>query len=212
MIPRYQKVLFYCLMAGIVTMAIFLFSERQKVRDRWSAKIDSAPLVAPQYSAEKSVTLDLASDRDGTITAVQRQVALPEESSVRARALLDKLAAEYALPRSDHPLPNGAAVDDVFLLKWPTGDQPKASETRSELAVINLRGSFVNQHPSGVQTEMLSVLSMLGTLHENFPQIAEVRFVVDGRSRETMAGHVDLDREYPAIDTTVAANDLQPAP
>jgi len=87
-----------------------------------------------------------------------------------------------------------------------------AMDESGEMAVINLRGSFIDQHPSGVETEMLSLLSMLGTLHANFPEIATVRFVVDGKTRDTVAGHVDLSRLYPALDTTAAPADLQPAP
>jgi Sporulation and spore germination len=220
LIPRYQRVLFYGLMASIVLMALFLFYERERVRKRWMAKVDSTPLVAPSHTIEASATFDLASDRDGTITAVQRQLALPEEASVRARALLERLMAEYALPQSDHPLAGGTVVDDVFLVRLPlAGDSAQTGEAtddraddQGEMAVINLRGSFIEQHPSGVETEMLSLLSMLGTLHANFPEIATVRFVVDGKSRETVAGHVDLERLYPALDTTAGPSDLQPAP
>ena len=58
---------------------------------------------------------------------------------------------------------------------------------------------------------MLTVLSMIGTLHANFPEITQVRFLVDGQPRETLAGHVDLARVYPVIDTAVTAARLQPA-
>jgi hypothetical protein len=205
-------VLFYGLLASIVLMALFLFYERERVRKRWLVKVDSTPLTAPAHASETSVIFDLASGRDGTITAVQRQLALPDEASVRARALLERLMAEYALPRSDHPLAGGAAVDDVFLVRLPMAGDTTAMDESGEMAVINLRGSFIDQHPSGVETEMLSLLSMLGTLHANFPEIATVRFVVDGKTRDTVAGHVDLSRLYPALDTTAGPADLQPAP
>ena len=69
-------------------------------------------------------------------------------------------------------------------------------------AVINLRSSFVNAHPSGVEVESLTLLSMIGTLHANLPQIEQIRFLVDGQPRETLAGHADLLRTYPSRDTT----------
>jgi hypothetical protein len=70
--------------------------------------------------------------------------------------------------------------------------------------VIDLRSSFVNQHPSGVEVESLTLLSILGTLHANLPQIEQVRFLVDGQPRETLAGHADLLRTYPSRDTVTA--------
>lgn len=226
MIPRYQRILFYVLIAGIVLMAIFLFYERKRAHDRLTAQMDATPLAAPVETGTDSYTLDLASDKDGSIVAVQRQIALPLEPSVRARALLEKLVAEYALPKSAHPIASGAAIDDVFLLNLPIAStapenqnadasSPPASQTQpgpeGQLAVVNLRGTFVNEHPSGVEVETLTLLSMLGTLHANFPQITQVQFLVDGQKRETLAGHADLLRVYPVIDTTISHSQLQPA-
>lgn len=221
MIPRYQRILFFSLLAGIVLMAIFLFYERQRAHERLTARNDATPLAAPVSADTEAFTLDLANDGDGSITAVQRQIALPQEPSVKARALLEHLMAEYALPKSQHPLASGAAIDDVFLLKLPIvspvvpaagtlPEIPSVTESTGEIAVINLRGSFVNDHPSGVEVEMLTILSILGTLHANFSEITQVQFLVDGQPRGTLAGHIDLGRVYPAVDTSVAASGLQP--
>jgi len=151
---------------------------------------------------------------------------LPVEVNARVRALLDQLIAEYALPGSAHPLQQGSAVSEVFLLPLPVvgysvnsaaplradgtpATSPVAADTPGpapanpggELAVIDLRSTFVNQHPSGVEVESLTLLSIVGTLHANIPQIEQVRFLVDGQPRETLAGHADLLRTYPSRDT-----------
>jgi hypothetical protein len=212
MIHRYQRALFYFLLGSILTMAVFLFYERQQFRERLNARIDATPLLPPSFSAATEVTLDLARDSDGTIAPVERKLALPEEPSVKARALIDRLMVEYALPRSDHPLPEGIAVEDVFMVKMSTMSNTPEAQEGGQLAVIDLRGSFLDQHPSGLEAEMLSLLSMLGTLHQNFPDVYAAQFLVDGRVRDTIAGHADLRRMYPAIDTTVGVSELQPAP
>jgi hypothetical protein len=231
MIPRYQKILFSILLTGILLMGTILFYEHKRAEDRLAAAHDATPIAAPADASTETIPLDLANDADGSITAVDRQLALPQEPSVRARALLERLLAEYALPKSAHPLASGAAVDDVFLLKLPITSPPPqaatgatkaaASESRSasdprsdtdrtghshrELAVINLRGSFVDKHPSGVTVETLTLDSILGTLHANFPEITQVRFLVDGQPHDTLAGHIDLTRVYPVSDTTRTA-------
>ena len=229
MISRHQRILFWVLIGCILAMGVFLFWERERARDRIGALADATPIDAP-YTNTESITLDLASDADGTLTATTRQIALPDEATARARALLEHLVAEYALPDSPHPLQSGAAIDDVFLLPLPivghavdtsakpspngnTPTVPVAADPNSpqpqtpggELAVINLRSSFVNAHPSGVEVESLTLLSIIGTLHANLPQIEQIRFLVDGQPRETLAGHADLLRTYPSRDTTVAA-------
>jgi hypothetical protein len=232
MIQRHQRIVFWSLIVCILAMAALLFYERQRGRERIENLADSTPMDAPTGTTEP-VTLDLANDSDGTISAQQRQIALPDEETARARALIDHLIAEYALPGSPHPLQPGAAVNEVFLLPLPvigyavtgssdataTGNAPatvpvapangealQPNSPGGELAVIDLRGSFVDQHPSGVEVESLTLLSILGTLHANLPQIEQVRFLVDGQQRETLAGHADLLRTYPSRDTALAAN------
>ena len=64
------------------------------------------------------------------------------------------------------------------------------------MAIVNLSGSFAAVHPSGIEAETLTLLSIIGTLHANFPEIAQVRFLVDGQPRDTLAGHADLTRVY----------------
>ena len=230
MIPRYLRIVFWSLNGCILLMACFLFYEHQSARNRLSSLSDQTPIDAP-YTVSENITFDLANDADGSITATQRHIALPEEPTARARALLEHLVAEYALPGSPHPLQSGSAVADVFLVALPiTGHEvdanapstpgvtPSTSPVRStdpdalqpigpggELAVINLHSSFVNSHPSGVEVESLTLLSMIGTLHANLPQIEQVRFLVDGQPRETLAGHADLLRTYPSRDTTIPA-------
>ena len=81
--------------------------------------------------------------------------------------------------------------------------QPAASPAAAngpEMAVVNLTSAFVASHPSGIESETLTLLSICGTLHANLPQVTEVRFLVDGRSRPTLAGHADLTRTYLAAE------------
>jgi hypothetical protein len=72
-----------------------------------------------------------------------------------------------------------------------------ASEPSSpQMAVVNLTGAFANGHPSGLQAETLTILSLCATLHANLPRVTQVRFLVDGETRPTLAGHADLTRTY----------------
>jgi hypothetical protein len=70
----------------------------------------------------------------------------------------------------------------------------------AQLAVVNLTGSFAASHPSGIETETLTVLSICGTLRANLPSVTQVRFLVDGHERATLAGHADLTRTYLTAD------------
>lgn len=198
MIRRYQKITLWLLLVTTVLMAAYLIRMRARAQDRLAAIPDSAPMPIPVEAAPVQVTLLFANDEDGSLAPTEQQFALPAESTTRARTLLNDLFAEYAKSGSPHPLAPVVAVDDVFLLPVPESTSAKPQQ----MAVINLNGSFVDHHPSGILVENLTLLSILGTLHANFPQITQVRFLVDGRPRETLAGHADLGRTY------LTANDV----
>ena len=91
----------------------------------------------------------------------------------------------------------------------PVSPPQDARQTGPLLAVVNLTGSFAASHPSGIETEMLTVLSICGTLHANLPRVTQVRFLVDGHERATLAGHADLTRTYLAGDV-VPSDGAQP--
>jgi hypothetical protein len=199
MIPRYQKVLFVLLLAASLAMAGILWHLRNRAHQRMLAGEDSAPTQAPEVEPAEQATLVAANDADGSLLAQERSLPLPEDPGTRARVLLGKLLDLYASPDSSHPVPGGASgIAQVFLL--PAQSAQDSLPPDAELAVVNLTGSFAANHPSGIETETLTVLSICATLRANFPRIAQVRFLVDGQMRPTLAGHADLTRTYLTAD------------
>jgi hypothetical protein len=230
-IPRYQRILFWSLALAVLLMAAFLLRGCQQAREKLTRQQDETPLAAPADTPPQSFHLAMASDADASITTVDRQLALPTDPTARARALLAELIAEYSLKNSAHPLASGPAVDDVFLVDLPlkaaaatnlaehVGDAPETGEPSAtagaslstdpqtpggQLAVVNLSSAFADHHPSGIEVETLTINSIVGTLFANFPRIEQVRFVVDGQPRDTLAGHADLTRTYQAVNTATA--------
>jgi hypothetical protein len=208
MIPRHQAVILIILVLASLVMGGVLFHMRDRAHQRLLAGQDSAPTQAPQVAAPEQATLLVANDDDNSLRGQVHSLPLPKDPGARARAVLGKLLDLYAAPDSNHPVPGGAAsVAEVFLLPV---DRSKAAYNGSgdELAVINLKGSFVASHPSGLETETLTVLSICGTLHANLPRVAQVRFLVDGQVRPSLAGHADLTRTY-LVSNTVPADFVQ---
>jgi Sporulation and spore germination len=203
MIPRYQRILFWVLLVASVAMAVVLIRLRERAADRIAASRDSAEVAAPQNPAPaETVTLFEANDADDTVAPVTRQLALPKETGARARVLLRQLFADYAAPASKHPLTAGPGIEEVFFMPASANGKPNSSavDSGAQTAIVNLTGAFAENHPSGIEPETLTLLSIIDTLHENFPGVEQVRFLVDGQPRETLAGHADLTRTYLAAD------------
>lgn len=220
MIPRHQTILLGVLVLASLVMGVALWQLRDRAHQRLVAGEDSAPTKAPEVAPAEQATLMVANDDDNSLLGQVHSLPLPSDPGSRARAILGRLLDIYAAANAAHPVPGGAtSVAQVFLLpvlesesgkavagtSAPGGSGPSnsgggnsgaARDSGPELAVVNLTSSFVSTHPSGLETETLTVLSICGTLHANLPRVTQVRFLVDGQSRATLAGHADLTRTY----------------
>ena len=180
--PRLQIVV-----AALVLTALGLGYYALRLRRQAEAThrivLDTRPIAPPVSGLLQSARLFMADDRDGTITERQTPLALPDSPSSKAVTLLRALTAAYLENSSAHRLGEGADVRSVYFIT-------------DNLAVIDLNAEFANNHRSGVLVEELTVVSLVETLAAAFPELKQVRFLVDGKERETLAGHIDLKTAY----------------
>ncbi len=193
LVSRWERILFFTLLASAVAMSVFLVRYRERVDAHFQARAMAVPLAGAAAQASAGpLMLSLANDSTGALTERSLPYPVPQDPGTRARVALEKLLSEYTAPGSLHPLkslaPGVETVNQVFLLPAPG--------RRGTLAVVDLSSGFARLHPSGIEVETLTLLSMIATLHANLPAVTEVRFLVDGEPRTTLAGHADLDRAY----------------
>jgi hypothetical protein len=216
MIPRYQRILYWILIGLIALMFLFLIRGCVSKNERISAMRDESRIPAPTDLPAEQVSISQASDADASITLDDVTMPRPADQSLRAKVILDRMFSDFAESSSTHPLPAGPAVTDVFLVPLPvTNPSPDSNDVATNqqpspyghvhadgdlLAVVNLTKTFADAHPSGIETEDLTLRAIIATLHANFPAIQEVRFLVDGQPRDTLAGHADLTRPYAILD------------
>jgi hypothetical protein len=181
-------IMFLVLSLVAAGLAFYAWELRHRVALEERRLADQASKVLPPAGGPTTlVTVYVAADADGTLHREQENVPLPEERSERARAILRALLSKYMQSDSAHPLQQGSDVRDVFLLGGDT-------------AIVDTTAGFADSHPSGVLTEELTVASLVLTLNANDPRIERVKILVDGKERETLAGHSDLSRFYKASD------------
>jgi hypothetical protein len=63
---------------------------------------------------------------------------------------------------------------------------------------VDLTAASPNQKEirASAEDELLAVYAMVNTLAQNFPEVRQVRFLMDGRETQTLAGHIDLTRVH----------------
>jgi len=156
---------------------------------REAARPRVRPAAAPEHAAPpaagpvEKVTVFVAYDDPGELRARSVSVPLASGRQQRAEALVRALIGIYTAKDSPHPLSPGADIRNVFLVD-------------PELAVIDLNSALAAGQVSGVLSEELTLASMIQTLSTNLPELNRVKFLVDGKQRDTLAGHADLAGFY----------------
>ena len=107
--------------------------------------------------------------------------------------MLRALLRIYQQPGSAHPLAAAADIRSIYLV------DPGA-------AVIDLNAPFADQHRSGILSEQLTINSLVETLAINVPGIQRVNILVEGKKRETLAGHADLTDTFDVMTIEQAGN------
>jgi hypothetical protein len=174
------------LLAAVLGMGAYLYLLRRNEQAGAQNAPDTRPISAPVAGPASRVTLYRAYDDPGVVRAQEASIALPADPAQRGREILHALMGEYVKRPSGHELPAGADVKDVFLVGGDT-------------AVVDTTPAFAEQHRSGVLVETLTVASLVKTLAANLPGVTRVKILVDGKERETLAGHADLERFYDVV-------------
>jgi Sporulation and spore germination len=183
-VTRHVLLMFLVLFVIAAGLGFYAYHLKNRVALEEQQMAQRSQVVAPPASGPTTlVTLYVASDADGSLRRTQENLPLPQERSERARAILRALFSTYTQGSTPHPIGTSSDVRDVFLMG-------------SDTAIVDTSADFADSHPSGVLVEELTIASIVNTLNANDPQITRVKILVDGKERDTLAGHADMRRFY----------------
>jgi Sporulation and spore germination len=197
MIPRHLIIAVAVMVAIALGMSFYAWRMRGRVK---SAELpaNSQPVAPPAAGPSEQVTLYVAYDDAEVLRARAVRIPLPSGRQERAEELLQALVDLYLDKSSPHLLGPGSEIRGVYLVD-------------PGLAVIDLNAAFANGHRSGVLTEELTMASLLGSLSANVPGINRIKVLVDGKERDTLAGHVDRTTFYDTTEVNQLVAQLQVA-
>lgn len=183
MIPRHLVITLSVLLVAALGLSAYAWHVRKTVRATALTTTDTRPLAPPVVGPSERVVLFVAHDDEGTLRAESAQIPMPSGRQQRAEELLRALLSTYLDKSSPHVLGTGSDVRSVFLVD-------------PGVAVIDLNSAFADTHRSGALVEELTVASLIHTISVNTPGVVRVKILVDGKERDTLAGHADLSDYY----------------
>jgi spore germination protein GerM len=196
MIPRHLKITFALLLAAALLTGAYLWILKRHARQAPQSTELQQPVAPPSVGPPLTVTLYVADDQQGALRREDASLSLPSDPTLRVQAVLRALIARYTQKDSPHLLPSGADVNDVYFVNGT--------------AVVDLNDAFAGGHRSGIMVEELTVLSLVQTLAANMPGVSQVKILVNGQERETLAGHADLADFYDVAAVNRVVGQMQP--
>ncbi len=135
------------------------------------------PLYAPtDPPMNVKVFFPAASAENILLTAEEQTIFKSAEVANRARQILQKLQEGPHTNATFQSLPADTKVQDLFISEQGT-------------AFIDFSNTISTNHPGGVLNEMRTIYSIVNSLTYNLPEIKQVKILIGGTEKETLAGH-----------------------
>jgi hypothetical protein len=181
-IPRHFQITIALVLLAILVSGLVIIRLTHKEEALALQGAESVP-VAPVAGKQERIQILIAYDDDQALRWRSADVVLPADRGLRARETLRSVLAQYLQNPSPHPLARGADIRDVYFLG-------------NDTLIVDTTAEFADGHPSGILLEEMTVASLIETLTANVPGVNKVKFLVEGKERETLAGHADLMSFY----------------
>lgn len=184
MIQRNLVISIVVMLLVLAGLGLYGLHLRKQATELLKTEADTKPVAPPVNGPTEQVTILTPNDTNNDLVRREVAAALPPEPTLRAREIVHVLIAQWQEKDSTHPFAAGADVKEVFLLN------------DNKIAIVDVNSAFADQHRSGVLVEELTMASLARTLGANISGLQQVKVIVDGRERETLAGHADLSEFY----------------
>ena len=183
MIPRHFQITIGLVLLAILISGLVIIRLTHQEEAKTLRATDSAPVAPVLAGKQEQIRVLVAYDEDQALRWRAVDVFLPADRGLRAKETLRTVLAQYLQTPSPHPLARGTDIRDVYFISGDT-------------LIVDTNAQFADGHPSGILLEEMTLASLIETLTANVPGVNRVKFLVEGKERETLAGHADLMSFY----------------
>jgi len=167
------------LIALVVVTLVAVISIEQLVPPRRTA-VRPAPPQPAVATAHINATLFYGSLDGQALIPLRREVPLADGVVAQGAQILRAQLAEAPAPLVS-VIPKGTSLRAFYVTD--RGD-----------AFVDLSREVSAAHPGGSLMELMTVYAVVNAVTANLPKVQRVQILVDGKSVDTIAGHVDVRR------------------
>ena len=138
----------------------------------------------PTHSNKIAAHLYFANRNNSFLKSETRVVHYPDEPVEFGRIIVEALikGPQKGLIRT---IPVGTELSAIYI------DPEK-------VCFVDLSGAVKRKHPGGINSELLTIYSVVNSLILNVSEIKRVKILIDGNETQTLAGHINLQFPFKA--------------
>jgi len=179
---RFFPWLLGALLIGYVTLHPFQLADAQTQsisRDDSQLNSDS-----PQPSDKIAAHLYFADRSNSFLKSELRIMRQPGDPVEFGRAIIDALikGPQKGLIRT---IPDGTELSAIYI-------------DPNNVCYVDLSGPIRTKHSGGINSELLTIYSVVNSLILNVSEIKRVKILIDGNEAPTLAGHINLQLPFRA--------------
>ncbi|NIQ97477.1 MAG: GerMN domain-containing protein [Desulfuromonadales bacterium] len=158
----------------VVAIAAFMLGRRSQPVEEANLPVEEDVNGKPQT---RELSLYFAAEGESVLMPEQRDIPQCEDDVDCLRSTVEALIA---------------GPQTALMPVLPARTSLLSVSEEDGLAVLDFDRSFVDLHPGGSTSELLTVYALIDTLAVNFPHVRKLSILVGGEPVETIKGHVDL--------------------
>ena len=163
------------IIGGGVFIIFNLMSQKPTALEKAKGKIGTPD---PQFSEKSVVHLYFADQKNVYLMAEDRVLLRPIDPAALGNIIIKALikGPQGELMRT---IPKDTRLKALYV-------------TPKGIAHVDLSDAIRADYPGGVQSELMTIFSIVNSLILNIPEIDAVNILIEGQEAMTLAGHIDL--------------------
>ncbi|MBW2192200.1 MAG: elongation factor G [Deltaproteobacteria bacterium] len=164
----------FAVIAGCAVYMAFLSFDKPSTASEPSGS--ELPVSRTQPPGKTVVHLYFSDRENAFLKSEERVLAYSDDPAALGRNIIRELI-RGSQKRLTRTIPQGTALKALFI-------------TQTGTAYVDLTAAVGETHPGGVESELITIYSIVNSLILNVSDIKAVKILVDGRDAMTLAGHI----------------------
>ncbi|MEK9150106.1 MAG: GerMN domain-containing protein, partial [Candidatus Desantisbacteria bacterium] len=131
---------------------------------------------------KKKVKIFFVDKEEGLLISEERSITKSKKPVDEAREIIKELLTGPTYSWLQSAIPEDTKLREVYIHK--------------QIAYIDLSKEVCENCPGGSDSELCTIYSITNSLCANLPELSGVKILVEGKSPETLAGHIALDESF----------------